>query len=100
MIRADSKVKKGYDFWSCSGYPDCKVTFDNVEGKPGTLQEKKTPAPASEYNCPDCGKPLIHRLGKSKAGKPYNFFSCLGFPKCKISFNTKDGKIDFERKKG
>ena len=99
MVRADSKEKKGYDFWSCSGYPDCKVTFDTVDGKPGTRREEKTPAPVSEHNCPDCGKPLVHRAGKSKAGKPYDFFSCSGFPKCKSSFNTKDGKLDFERKK-
>ncbi|MDR3631427.1 MAG: type I DNA topoisomerase [Desulfocapsaceae bacterium] len=99
MMRADSKEKKGYDFWSCSGYPDCKVTFDSVDGKPGTRRKKKAPAPASEFNCPDCGKPLIHRTGNSKAGKPYGFFSCSGFPKCKSSFNTKDDKPDFDRKK-
>ncbi|MBL2849880.1 DNA topoisomerase I, partial [Klebsiella pneumoniae] len=26
--------KKGYDFWSCSGYPSCDAKFDNVGGKP------------------------------------------------------------------
>lgn len=28
--------KKGYDFWSCSGYPTCDAKFDNVAGKPKT----------------------------------------------------------------
>lgn len=26
--------KKGYDFWSCSGYPTCDARFDNAGGKP------------------------------------------------------------------
>jgi DNA topoisomerase-1 len=34
LVRADSKEKKGYDFWSCTGYPDCKTSFDNKDGKP------------------------------------------------------------------
>ncbi len=28
--------RKGYDFWSCSGYPSCNAKLDNVGGKPKT----------------------------------------------------------------
>lgn len=31
----------GYDFWSCSGYPDCKTSYKDDGGKPGDKQEKK-----------------------------------------------------------
>ncbi len=99
MVLSKSTEHRGYDFWSCSGYPECKVIFDDAGGQPGARQEKKAPPPPSEYDCPDCGKPLVHRVGKSKAGKPYDFFSCSGFPKCKSSFKNKDGKPDFEMEK-
>lgn len=63
MVRADVKGKKGFNFWSCSGYPDCNVTFADYDGKPGVRQEKKVPSPVSAYNCLDCGKPLARRTG-------------------------------------
>jgi len=96
LVRADSNEKKGYDFWSCSGYPNCKATFTDDGGRPEARQKKKDPMPVSEFSCPECSKPLVHRLGKSKVGKPFDFFRCSGFPKCKASFNTKAGKPDFE----
>lgn len=34
LVRAASKEQKAYDFWSCTGYPDCKTSFDNKDGKP------------------------------------------------------------------
>jgi len=98
MLRAESKEKKGYNFWSCSGYPDCPATFADTGGVPGERTDTKPKPEASGFNCPKCGKALIRRAGTSKAGKPYNFFSCSGYPGCKESFNPKeDGTPDFEK---
>lgn len=94
------KGSKGL-FWGCSGYPECKTTLPDDKGKPGKRQataasasNPKKPAPVlSEHACLDCGKPLIHRTGISKkAGKPYDFWACSGFPKCKASFENDGGK--------
>jgi DNA topoisomerase-1 len=35
FIRKDSdKSLKGYDFWSCSGYPECKASYPNQDDRP------------------------------------------------------------------
>lgn len=34
LVRAESKGQKAYDFWSCTGYPNCKTSFSNKDGKP------------------------------------------------------------------
>ncbi|MEQ1965700.1 DNA topoisomerase 3 [Xenorhabdus nematophila] len=33
--------KGGYDFWSCSGYPECKTTFNNNSGQPDLNKKGK-----------------------------------------------------------
>jgi DNA topoisomerase-1 len=89
-------------FWGCSGYPDCRVTLPDAKGAPGA--RKAPPAPTG-FVCPrdGCGKPLARRQGTSKPkkkgekGRPYDFFSCTGFPKCDATFQTgNDGKPVFE----
>ena len=93
------KVKKGqggFDFWGCTGYPECSYSAADNNGKPGAKKEKPVATP-SGFNCPDCGKALIRRTGVSKANKkPYDFFSCSGYPKCSRSFQVKDEKPDFD----
>ncbi len=100
LVKPDSKDKKGYNFWSCSGYPDCPATFADAGGAPGDRQEKKALKP-SGFSCLECGKDLIRRTGTSKGGKPYDFFGCSGFKAgCKASFDVKeDGTPDFEKAK-
>jgi DNA topoisomerase-1 len=101
MVRAESTEKRGYNFWACSGYPDCPATFADAGGLPGERQDTKPKPQASGFKCPDCGQDLIHRTGTSqKSGKPYDFFSCAGFKQgCKAVFNSKeDGSPDFEKK--
>ena len=93
-------IKKGtggYDFWGCTGYPNCKTTCVDDNGLPDSRQEarEKKPQELSEFKCKECGKALIHRKGISKAGKEYEFFGCSGFPGCKDTYNAKDGKPDF-----
>lgn len=65
------KGKMGF-FWGCSGYPDCKTTQKDDNGKPGKLNErseKVTPPVDKEFKCPLCGGKLSY--GISKAGRPY-----------------------------
>ena len=85
---------KGYDFWGCSGYPDCTANFFSDGDKPGRRKEKQGKPPLSEHKCPDCGKPLVHRVKESDGG--YNFWGCSGFSRdgkgCRATFNDTDGK--------
>ncbi len=99
MKRADNGEKKGFDFWSCSGYPDCQVTFTDVNNAPGERQDNKPKPEESDFACPECGRPLVRRRGVSKkTGKEYDFFACSGYPKCKKSFNVTEGVPDFGKK--
>ncbi|MBF0482608.1 MAG: type I DNA topoisomerase [Desulfovibrionaceae bacterium] len=83
--------KGGYDFWGCSGYPDCKASFANENAKPGNRKEAGAKTSAlSEHKCPDCGKPLAHRVKDGKGG--YNFWGCSGYPGCKVNFNDDNGQ--------
>jgi len=92
------KGKSGY-FWGCTGFPECKTTLPDVNGKPG---ERKVPPPPTGFNCPKCGKPLARRQGVSKPKKgmksrPYDFYGCTGYPKCDGTYQTgPDGKPVFE----
>ena len=88
----------GYDFWGCTGYPDCNASFANDGNKPGNRIEAKPKAPLSDFKCPKCGKPLIHRVKQGDKG--YNFWGCSGFPKCTISFEDADGQPAIEDAKG
>lgn len=96
------KGSNGY-FWGCSGFRDngCKITLPDERGKPG---QRKAPPPPTGFHCtrPDCGKPLVRRLGVSKPkkkgekGRPYDFYSCTGYPKCDATYQTgKDDKPIF-----
>lgn len=98
LQKKETKTKKGYNFWSCTGHPDCTATFIDSNGKPGNQQEKKE-VETTEFSCPKCGKPLIHRKGTSEKGKAYSFFGCSGYPKCKMAFNEKGGKPELDDNK-
>lgn len=87
-------------YWCClrkEEHSDAKPVFlpDNKD-KPG--QRKEAPK-ASEYVCPDCGKPLhLYNRVSKKTGKPFQVFNCSGYPQCKKSYFVKNGKPDFEGK--
>lgn len=84
------KGKNGF-FWGCSN-KECDTILPDDKGKPGVPKAKPI---ASGFKCPDCGNDLVRRQGK-KGKKSYDFYACLGFPKCKKSFNTgNDGKPKF-----
>ena len=46
------------------------------------------------FKCPNCGSALVKRNGKNGI-----FWGCANYPKCRTSFDDKDGKPDFDRKK-
>ncbi|MBR0260532.1 MAG: DNA topoisomerase III [Selenomonadaceae bacterium] len=46
------------------------------------------------FKCPTCGSALVKRSGKNG-----EFWGCRAYPKCRTSFDDKDGKPDFDGKK-
>ena len=85
--------KSGH-FWGCTGHPDCSVTLPDEGGKPG----QRKPVETSAHACGTCGKPLIHRFKKGKAG--YDFWGCSGFKDgCKTSYPNKGGVPDLTKAK-
>lgn len=83
------KGKSGF-FWGCSGYPDCSVSLPDANGEPGQRKSQEV----SEYACKACGKPLVHRFKKGKAG--YDFWGCSGFKDgCKSSYKNKNGAPEY-----
>lgn len=86
-------------FWGCSGWHDkensCNHMMNDKDGVPFP-KEYKVPQKLSEFDCKKCGKKLILRQGKNKAGKPYSFFGCSGFPKCKQNYDEVNGVPKYE----
>ncbi len=76
-------------FVGCSGYPSCRHiapstpgSGDGAAASAGTGEaaarpDRPTAEPTGEA-CPDCGKPLVRRMGRFGP-----FVSCSGYPGCK-----------------
>jgi DNA topoisomerase-1 len=101
---------KGWDFYGCTGYPDCKKTFkvgpdggpvfdaepvEKSEAKPRSVpSSEKSPAPAvSAAVVCNCGKSQpLRRNTRTKEndpkGKGWDFYGCTGFPNCKKTFKV------------
>jgi DNA topoisomerase-1 len=56
--------------------------FKNSLDKAQTEMERARAEP-SEYECPQCGRPMVYRLGKNG-----RFLSCSGYPECKTAMNV------------
>ena len=56
------------EFMACSGFPTCKNTKPILK--------------SIGVKCPECGKDIVRRKGKS--GK--TFYGCSGYPTCSVSF--------------
>ncbi|HNS84046.1 MAG TPA: type I DNA topoisomerase [Candidatus Cloacimonas sp.] len=69
--------KRG-DFLSCSRYPLCKNTKKFTYDENGNIKIF-VPTPLQE-NCPQCGAPLMLRIGKYG-----EFIACSNYPKCKYA---------------
>ena len=66
---------------------------ESLETATEEMKHAKAEVTPSEYNCPECGRQLVHRFGKN--GK---FLSCSGYPECKYACPCdKDGKMIEEK---
>ena len=62
---------------------------ENLEKATEQMKHAKAETRPSEYTCPECGKPMVYRFGKSGT-----FLSCSAFPDCKhASRCDSEGKI-------
>jgi DNA topoisomerase I len=75
--------------WVCvlrDFYGPFKVNLDTAQQEMKHAKAETTP---SEYTCPDCGKPLVYKFGKSG-----RFLSCSAYPDCKFASPCdKEGKM-------
>jgi putative DNA topoisomerase len=70
-------VGKMGPFWGCSGFPNCKTTLNDVDGKPTTEINE-------EYRCPICTRRLVKADG--------NYWFCSGYSKgCKVTLEDENG---------
>ncbi|MFX1392201.1 MAG: topoisomerase DNA-binding C4 zinc finger domain-containing protein [Promethearchaeota archaeon] len=72
-------------FLGCTGYPECKYTFDLSKNKEAETNEIKKDELNYPINCPKCGKPLEERYGRYG-----RFLGCTGYPECRYTFNLPD----------
>lgn len=71
IVKEYKKGRQTSKFLACIGYPDCKHTIPcDDNGKPLEMEKAEQP-------CPECGKEMILREGKT--GK---FWGCSGYPNC------------------
>jgi len=75
MVHRKQKAKNSY-FWGCSGYPECRTTLPDINGKPG---KKKVAAKQTNQQCTRCDTGYFVER-KSTRGK---FYGCSNYPKCK-----------------
>ena len=67
-------------FWGCTGFPQCKVSFNDFEGRPSEQVDE-------HYRCPLCTRRLV-RSDKGSA----DYWYCSGFAKgCKTHLKDIDG---------
>lgn len=87
---------KNGEFWYCTNYPECKAMFDDADGKPdfdGKIRSARLIKEGAPI-CPNCGGALVKRNGKNG-----EFWGCSAYPKCRTTFDDKNGKPDFDKKK-
>lgn len=92
IVKPDDPTSRGYNFWGCTGYPDCQTTLADDNGKPGAKNAPRNVP--SGFKCPRCQSDLFHRKGISnKTGSEYDFFACSN-PSCRAIYNTKNDEPD------
>lgn len=77
-------------FWGCTGYPDCKSTLPDNDGKPGAPRAAAATTgdtAAVKIPCPKCGQPLRRREGPKGP-----FWGCSAYPTCKATQPDDNGK--------
>lgn len=68
-------------FWGCTGFPQCKTTLYDRDGKPSQDADE-------HYRCPVCTRPMV----KSSKGRG-TYWLCTGYKKgCKVRLKDQDGR--------
>ncbi|MBU4277773.1 MAG: type I DNA topoisomerase [Proteobacteria bacterium] len=70
------RLGKNGEFLACSGYPECKTTFDFSRDEKGNIIPDE-PAPDPGIACEKCGAPMA-----VKKGRYGPFLACTAYPKC------------------
>ncbi len=66
-------------FLACTGYPECKKTYNFTRDEKGKITVEPTPEEEkAEGTCEKCGCPMVVKRGKFGA-----FIACSGYPACK-----------------
>jgi ssDNA-binding Zn-finger/Zn-ribbon topoisomerase 1 len=92
IVKESDSTSQGFNFWGCSGYPECRATFADDNGKPGAKNSSSVKPEPSGFKCPRCQSDLVHRKGfSSKTGNDYDFFVCPN-PDCRSTYNNKNGE--------
>ncbi|MCF8034059.1 MAG: type I DNA topoisomerase [Desulfarculaceae bacterium] len=71
------KLGKHGEFLACSGYPECKTTFDFTRDENGNIVPEAPPEDPG-IACEKCGSPMA-----VKKGRYGPFLACSAYPKCK-----------------
>lgn len=67
-------------FWGCTGFPECRTSFNDIDGAPSTALDER-------FRCPLCTRPLI----KADPDRGEYWF-CSGYSKgCKVKLTDIDG---------
>ena len=91
------KIVSGKSFWGCLGYPGCKTTLPDDNGKPGRrVADKPRPSVSEKHACTKCCKGLVRRSGKKEGSY---FWGCSGYPDCKSVYPDIDGKPNYTGQK-
>ncbi|MDX1490643.1 MAG: topoisomerase DNA-binding C4 zinc finger domain-containing protein [Pseudohongiellaceae bacterium] len=74
------RVGKRGPFWGCTGFPECRTTLFDKDGKPSKTEDER-------FSCPVCTRPLI-RAENSKGF----YWYCVGYNKgCKTRLKDDNG---------
>ncbi|MDR2338653.1 MAG: type I DNA topoisomerase [Deltaproteobacteria bacterium] len=100
VVKVGDELNPGYDFWGCSGFPECRVSYADDFGKPGA-RKPDPPKPSTEFMCPTCGKPMVHRVKEGDdTSIGYDFWGCTGFPNCRVTLRPDEqGNPDYSQAK-
>lgn len=74
-------------FWGCAGYPNCKYTAPNENGKPGKPRSRTESETDNSYPCV-CGNGFMHRI----KGRNGYFWGCTNYPTCRQTLTDEEGK--------
>ena len=79
----ERKRRNGGGFLGCTGFrtTGCRHAA-NLDGTTGRSQRPR-PAADETVRCPDCAAPMVRRKGRSRRGRPYDFYGCSNFPGCR-----------------